>query len=48
MFRSTDFDTKNIIDLIDKTGCLNEEVKCTDPSPSASVPWLDDLSRAEK
>jgi hypothetical protein len=26
--------------LIYKTSYINEEVKCTDPSPSVSVPWL--------
>ena len=23
-----------------KTSCLNEEVNCTEPAPSVSIPWL--------
>ncbi len=31
--------------LVYKTRYFNEEVKCTVPSPSVSVPWLDKLKR---
>jgi hypothetical protein len=32
--------------LRDKTSYLNEEVNCTEPSPSVSVPWFDFISNA--
>jgi hypothetical protein len=31
---------ENFIYLFTKTSYLNEEVNCTDPSPSVSIPWL--------
>ncbi len=37
--RSVAFYIENIIYLCYKTSYLNEEVKCTEPSPSVSVPW---------
>ncbi len=47
LFRPTAFYIQNIINLCYKTSYLNEEVNCTEPSPSASVPyrqvWLDCL-----
>ncbi len=38
-FRSAAFYTENIIYLCYKTSCLGEELNCTAPSPSVSVPW---------
>jgi hypothetical protein len=29
----------NFMHPLNKTSCLNEEVNCTEPSPSVSVPW---------
>ena len=40
VYRPNAFDIANIIYYIYKTSYLNEEVKCTEPSPSVSVPWL--------
>jgi hypothetical protein len=34
------FDIANIIYLFYQTSYLNEEVNCTEPSPSVSVPWF--------
>ncbi len=31
---------ENIIFLFYKTSNLNEEVNCTEPSPSVSIPWF--------
>ena len=38
--RSATFYIENIIYIINKTGYLNEEVNCTKPSPSLSIPWI--------
>ncbi len=38
-FRSAHFYIENMIYLGSKTSYLNEEVNCTEPSPSVSVPW---------
>jgi len=34
------FYVKNIIHFFDNSGCINEEVNCTEPFPSVRVPWL--------
>jgi hypothetical protein len=39
-FRSAGFYIENIIYLCFKTSYLNEKVKCTEPSPPVSFPWL--------
>ncbi len=39
-FRSAAFDIENIIYFFYKTSYLNEEVNCTEPYPSVSVPVI--------
>ncbi len=39
LYRSAPFYIENIIYIFNKTSYLNEEVNCTEPSPSVSVPW---------
>ena len=43
-FRSAAFDIKNVDYLYFKTSYLNEEVNCTEPPPSISVPWANTLA----
>ncbi len=38
LFRSVPFYIENIINIFNKTSNLNEEVNCTEPSPSVSIP----------
>ncbi len=47
-FRTALFNNENIIYQCYKRSYVNEEVKCTDPSPSASVPWSQHLVKDGK
>jgi len=38
LFRSAPFYIENIIYILNKTSYLNEEVNCTEPSTSVSIP----------
>jgi hypothetical protein len=40
LFISAPFYIENSIYIFNKTSYLNEEVNCTEPSPSVSNPWL--------
>jgi hypothetical protein len=48
-FRSAAFHIENInIYLYYKTRCLNEEVNCTESSPSVRLPWIITIKRCAK
>ncbi len=44
-FRSVPFYIENIIYIFYKTRYTNEEVSCTEPFPSVSIPWLDEARK---
>jgi hypothetical protein len=37
----SNFDVENIFYLCYKTSYLNEDVNCTEPSPSDNIPWFE-------
>jgi hypothetical protein len=42
-FRPTPFYIENIMYLFYKTSYFDEEVNCTEPSPSVRIPWEKNL-----
>jgi hypothetical protein len=42
------FDIEIIIYFLTKTSYLNEEVNCTEPSPSVVVPWTNTLAYSQR